>query len=319
MRRTISIRGSEPTRRTRGWALVVHGFVIPAGLAFVLLAATGVAAVSRTPVIATRLNERQPAASESYLAWQQNSAGHPKHYDLYVLPIGGEKFKVNAAGTEGVTGAIDGTTLVFQQYRYNESRSDLKLFDLVAKTTSNPPTGVNTKKWEYWPRLSGDWLLFGRHDVQSGNDDIVLFNLVTGEAQTLAHTSGWKRELDPGQISGDFAVWAKGTRTAWDVFVYDIGAGTTTQVPNPNHKYQWGSSVTATGTVYYGRSAAGCGSSSGLMSYPLGGPATKVVSLARGSDFVSSYAVTNSDASTSVYYDPGVCGQDSDIVKVTVP
>jgi hypothetical protein len=79
-----------------------------------------------------------------------------------------------------------------------------------------------------------------------------------------ALTSGWKRELSPGQVSGNFVAWWKETLTSEDVFVYDIVAGTTTQIPDPNHKNQWGSSVTARGppTTDEAAMAAGCPPSS---------------------------------------------------------
>ena len=38
------------------------------------------------------------------------------------------QFKVNAAGTNGANGGIDGDVLVYQQFKFK--RSDLKFFDL---------------------------------------------------------------------------------------------------------------------------------------------------------------------------------------------
>ena len=200
----------------------------------------------------------------------------------------------------------------------------MKLFDLVAKTASDPPAGVNTKQWEYRPSLDGEWLLFGRNNVRSGDRDILLFNLATEEAQTLAHTNGWNRTLAPGQVNGTFVVWEKSvwkhdTLVSYEVFVYDIASGTTTQIPNPNQKLQYGPSVTATGTVYYGRSGMGCGLSAKLMSYPIGGPATTAMKFPFGTDFGDSYALTEADGSTSVFYDPAECGADQDIYEVSLP
>jgi hypothetical protein len=200
----------------------------------------------------------------------------------------------------------------------------VKLFDLVAKTASDPPVGVNTKQWEYWPSLDGDWLLFGRLYLRSGDREVILFNVATGESQTLAHTVGWNRNLGPGQVSGTFAVWEKAvskhdTLVSDDVVVYDIASGTRTQIPNPNHRAQYSPSVTSTGTVYYVRSGWGCGVSVKLMSYPVGGSATTVVLLPDGVDVYSTYVVERPDGSTSVFYDPGECGGDSDIYEVNLP
>jgi hypothetical protein len=292
-------------------------------VSLVLVATTAGAAVTPTPVIATRLDERYAAASADYIAWQQNSKAHPKHYDVYVQPVGEEGYKVNAAGTEATTGGIDGTTLVYQEWGGKLNNSDVKLFDLTTATSSDPPTGVNTEDWEYWPSISGNWLLFGR-EFGPGDRSVVLFDLTTEESQTLAGSSGYKRILGPGQVNGSFAVWdrsvvKRGAVVSCEVFVYDIAAGTTTQIPNPNHRCQYAPSVTATGTVYYGRSGMGCGLSARLVSYPPGGPATTLVSLPRGTDFYSSYALTAADGTTSVFYDPTPCGGEADIYEVTVP
>lgn len=293
-------------------------------VSLMVVATAAGAAVAPTPVIATRLDERLPAVSADYIAWQQNSRAHPKHYDVYVQPLGGQGSKVNAARTEATTGGIDGATLVYQEFRNKLSASDVKLFDLTTATRSDPPTGVNTEDWEYRPSISGDWLLFGRHAIGSGDDTVVLFDLTTGESQTLAESSGNKRELWPDQVNGTFAVWHTAVLkdaelVSCEVFVYDIAVGTTTQIPNRNHRCQYAASVTATGTVYYGRSGMGCGLSVMLMSYPPGGPATTLVSLPRGTDFYSSYAVTASDGTTSVFYDPAPCGGAADIYEVAVP
>jgi hypothetical protein len=67
---------------------------------------------------------------------------------------------VNAPRTNGANGEIDGDWLVYQQFK--RGASDLKFFDLSSKRRSNPPRGVNTDQWEYWPSFSGQWLLFGR-------------------------------------------------------------------------------------------------------------------------------------------------------------
>ena len=289
------------------------------------LVATAVGAtITPAPVIDTRLDERNPAASADYLAWQQNSEARPRHYDVYVLPAGGESFKVNAAGTEGAMGGIDGTTLVYQEYQSKKIRSDLKLFDLASRTSSDLPNGVNTDEWEFWPSISRGMLLFGRHAIRSGNDSIILFDLSTGESLTLAESSGHSRSLSPGQVNGNFAVWDRtvfkhGALVSCEVFVYDMLAGTTTQVPNPRHLCQWGASVGPMGAVYYGRSGMGCGTWSKLMSYPYGGPPSVVVSLPRGTDFATSYALYESDGSTTVFFDPASCGDDEDIYKVNVP
>ena len=49
-----------------------------------------------------KVGEYQPVRGDTYLAWQQNTRQHPKHYDVFARPLaGGDKFKVNAAGDAG--------------------------------------------------------------------------------------------------------------------------------------------------------------------------------------------------------------------------
>lgn len=103
------------------------------------------------------------------------------------------------------------------------------------------------------------------------------------------------------------------------MFVYDIANQTTTTVPNPGPKCQYGSSVVSSGTVYYGRSGFRCGTKVTLNEFPVGGPSTKLLSLRRGVDFMSSYAVDNTDGTVDVFFDRSSCKPySSDIMKIAV-
>jgi IPT/TIG domain-containing protein len=264
----------------------------------------------------TSLTENEPAASVSYLAWAQNSAAHPNHLDVYAEPWGGSKIKVNAPHTSGENGGIDGKKLVYQQYTPSGAVSDIKFFDLVTHVRSNPPAGVNTSSFEYWPSISGQWLLFGR-TLPSGMSKVILFNRKTHHSRTLASmsTSQPHRLLGPDQVNGDYAVWEKYTGTACDVYKYTISSKTTMRIPNPNTKCQYASSVTSDGTVYFMRSAFQCGSSVSLRAYP---PTTTLVTLPKGKDVLDTYAVTDGNGDTSIFYDQGSCSTgNQDILQVT--
>jgi hypothetical protein len=259
----------------------------------------------------TSLSENEPAASADYLAWSQNSAAHPHHVDAYARPWGGAKFKVNAPHTSGEMGGIDGTTLVYQQ------NSDIKLFDLSSHQRTNPPAGVNTTNVEYWPSISGQWLLFGRI-LSSGKSKVILFNTSTHQSRTLASTSTASPFLGPDQVSGDYAVWERYTGAACDVYRYTISTKTTMLIPNPNSKCQYASSVTTDGTVYFMRSRSGilCGVAVSLRAYP---PTTTLVSLPNGKDVLDTYAVTDENGSTTIFYDQGSCSTfKQDILEVTI-
>ena len=76
----------------------------------------------------------------------------------------------------------------------------------------------------------------------------------------------------PGQVSGNWAVWDV-CRRVCNVYRRDIGAGTTTRIPNTlRGRYQYRPSVTADGTVYFVHSGQACGQNVRLVRQPLGGP-----------------------------------------------
>jgi IPT/TIG domain len=271
---------------------------------------TGTSSTSFTvaaEVLASFAREDQPAASAAsggFLAWQQNTPAHPKHYDAYAKPLGEARLKVNARGTSGALGGIDGTTLVYQESK--SGNSDVRLFDLLTlKRTS--PAGVNTNASEYRPSKSGIWLLFGRFSPASGIRKVILFDTSTKKARVLTKTSAKKTMLQPGQVSGDYVVWGKKTPKTCNVYLYTISSKTTTKIPNPLSKCQFGPSVTSAGTVFYGRSGFTCNSSFQLWKYPQGGPAAKLLSVGPGRFFSNTYAVSNENTTTSVLYDPGPC------------
>jgi hypothetical protein len=265
------------------------------------------------------LVENEPAASASYLAWSQNSAAHPNQFNAYARPWGGPKFRVNALHTQGEMGGIDGTTLVYQQEVPSRGVSDLKLFDLSSHQRTNPPAGVNTTSWEYWPSISGEWLLFGRI-LSSGKSKVILFNRLTHQSRTLASTSTANPFLGPDQVNGDFAVWERFTRSACDVFRYTISSQTTMRIPNPNSKCQYASSVTADGTVYFMRSGFDCGLNVSLRVWvEPQTTTTALVSLPKGRDVLDTYAVSNENGSTTIFYDRGSCHTGlQDILEVTI-
>src|SRR5436853_7009819 len=76
------------------------------------LAAVPASALSSTDqeLLGSRNVEALPAASESLLAWTENSHEHPHAFNAYARAIGGEPAtKLNAEGTKGYTSGIDGT------------------------------------------------------------------------------------------------------------------------------------------------------------------------------------------------------------------
>src|SRR5207342_357841 len=71
------------------------------------------------------------------------------------------------------------------------------------------------------------------------------------------------------QMNGNYVVWQKlvfsKTRDGRaiqpigvDVFLHDVAAATTTKIPSAEDVWQYGPSVDAEGTIYFGRSTSEC-------------------------------------------------------------
>jgi len=255
-----------------------------------------------------RVGEFQPVRGDNFLAWQQNTRSNPDQYDVYARPLGGgEKFKVDPGGKNGANGDIDGDVLVYQHF--GARRSQLRFFDLVGRDRSNPPPGVNTPQWEYWPSMSGQWLLFGRL-YDNGVRRIILFDLSTGTSRRLDKVEGDGSFLAPGQVSGDYAVWHTcRSATECDVVRYHISDATKTEIPNRGNRSQHSPSVTPDGTVYYARSGGECGEGVRLLRRPLEGGPSVLWRLPNGDDVGSTKTYVDSQGVATLLYDHFACGR----------
>ena len=109
-----------------------------------------------------------------------------------------------------------------------------------------------------------------------------------------------------------------------DVFLYDIAAATTTKIPNADTErpHQYGPSVDADGTMYFGRSSNACGKNAQLISRELDGTETVLYEFQPNRDLDHSVAVDNANNTTDVYFDRvslrGSCySERGDIVKLS--
>ena len=277
---------------------------------------------SATGIIATKADEFNPAATDTYIAW--NVYVH-KHYVVYAKQFGGTRFRVNPKGTQAWVGSIDGTTLTYQQFSFSTNTSDIYTYDLGTNARAKIGSPVSTSRWEYDGSASGEWVMFARY---YRNDDrkIFLYNTTTLELRPLAATSGRRWQLRADQINGNYAVWEKvlvrhGQLAGCNIFLYDILGATATKLDNPNERCQYAAAVNPVGTVYFARSGFGCGRNVFLRQEPLGASATTIVNFADNHDVSNLYALDNGDTTTDVYYDPYRCGgsYQADIVKVTEP
>jgi hypothetical protein len=294
-----------------------------AGLFLVGLVTAGVAwatLLTPEPVVTAKGRQFEVSATPggTYLAYDQSRPGHPNQFDVYVKPAGERRFKVN---TQGVAygGGIDSTTVIYQSVR--NGQSDLRLFDLVTHARS-APAGVNSKRWEWLPTISGDWILYGQQwGSRPVNGRVILHDTNTAETRILDEQIGKPRRLlSPGQVNGDFATWDRYTPLSHteNVFLYQISAQAKTKIPVPTGKVQYSSSVTPTGTVFYARSGLGCGTHVTLHEYA-SGTDTLLARLPNGYDSFRTFAVDEGAGVTSLYFERFQCSRGkSHIYKLTV-
>jgi hypothetical protein len=306
-----------------------RGLLLTVVAAFAALVAVPVAAalLAETPVAASARNELKPAADfhssgDELISFSRSRAGHPNRYDAILRRVsagGTTRIKLNTKG-QGFSGGIDSPLVAYQQVV--SGRSNIFIYDIDAVTRA-APDGVNTRRWEYGPTISGDWLLFGRDDNSGSRERVVLHGISTLEDRLLTQVTRLRYSVVPGQVQGN---WATYTRCApvCNVFRYDILQKTRMVLDKPltsPPRYQFGAAVTSAGVVYVARSGPRCGSNLKIVRYfGAGDPAmgTVVAALPKGKDIFSMFARENGDGSTDVFHDRIGCRTLRwDVYKVT--
>jgi hypothetical protein len=272
--------------------------ILAAGCA-VLLTATGAEALTEIKVRGTLKGEYQPVAADGYLGWQEFSQVTDR-FNAFVKPAGEDPIRLNTGTAQGAMGGIDGQTLAYQQYRPAAGISDIKLFDLVSRTRSDPPPGVNTGQWEYFPSISGPWFLFARI-ASNGWRRVILRNTATSETRILALANP-NQFLAPGQVNGDFAVWEKCAGGDCNVYRHQISTSDTEPVPNPG-RFQYAPSVADDGTMYFARHPLFCSERASIVRRPLGGSSSVLGKIKVNRDIGDTYVYTDGTGDNHVHYD----------------
>ncbi|HSD01589.1 MAG TPA: hypothetical protein VLB81_04430 [Gaiellales bacterium] len=271
--------------------------------AAVLFLAVAAQASTPVPVRATPANEMHPAAGYNwrkgieFVTWSQSRHGARGTFDAYLQRRGGPVVKLNKRG-HAWAGDVDVAQrlAVYQQVRGDDSR--IMLYNWVTKQRTAAPKAVNTAAWEFAPRIQGDYLLFGRQTWQTSPDtyEVLLYNRADGTLKTLdmiphGYTFG---ATIPGQVNGDWVVWAKATDN-WAtqrVYRYNLATGVTDEVPVATGRIDYAPSVTPDGTVYFVRSGAGCGDNVRILRFTgeAGTSTARVYALPAGRQIDSTYA-----------------------------
>jgi hypothetical protein len=282
-----------------------------------LVAAAGPArAATQIAVKATPAFEQVPGTGGgTYFAWTRGGRAR-----LFIQSAPGQPaFQVNGSRSRAFSGSIDGTTFVYQLAR--GGNSDIRSMDVVSHARS-APTGINTPRWEWHPTVSGDWILFGREAIARHRWRVLLHNATTHQTITLADVQGRAARADPGQVSGDYAVWDRCAHHVCNVYRYQISTHQTTRIPNTlTGRLQYFPSATSTGTVYFAHSGDGCGRNVKLIEWVEGQPLNVLAQFGPGRDITSTtQTVPDQVAGTDVYFDKFSCRDgESDIYEIVVP
>jgi hypothetical protein len=280
------------------------------------------------PVLTGPANQTQPAQGRAngkdVLVWTQAAAATPNRWNVFLRRGTSPAIRLNRRG-RGYNGDLAAPWVVYQQAV--GAKSDLKLYRLDTRKRVALPTGVNTKHWEWRPRISGNWILFGRQSVTSKRQSLLLVNRRTKAMRTLATVTGDHALLVPGQIAGDWVVWNTCTPVC-SAFRYSIAQRTKLKLGKPTgggepvHVYP--PAVTKGGIVYAGQGPEGCGNGAQLVRYGRAGDpptGTPLVSFPLGVDISWTYARRKADGSVDVLYSRATCSSPTgfDLFRITDP
>jgi hypothetical protein len=274
--------------------------------ALALLTATGaLAGLNPTPVVNTTNIDWESTRAPGYLAYTQNSAARPIHFDLWVKPDGEPRWRPTRRATQGAHPSIElGNTHLGDVLAWSKGTRDgwdLEFTDLGTKAPITVPDGINTNREEREPSVSGDHLLFAR-GPRSGApyaDTVILYDLATDTSTILDHTD--RGLVNAGWVAGDYAVWQKCPGSHCSIYRYQISTETTLKMP-ADVPVVYSPAVTAGGTVYYVRSGYSCGQHTKIVKVTDDG-ATKqtIYSFPDGVDGVDLFAYPNESKSVDLY------------------
>ncbi len=295
-------------------------------LAVALIAAPALAVITPTLVQGGPGDQIRGSANSGWVMWSTNTnTTNLDHYDTFARDtVGGAAFKVNAAGTAGLSGGLNGNTAKAIYQQTDGTASELFLYDLSTKVRSNPPTGINTKLWEWSPTMSPGYILFGRNSFRTLSSPwkVMLYNRTSGQSKILASVQNRCECIFPGQVTDQYATWTKCTASLCQSWYYRIATGVTAKIPNPQDKQTYYPAVASTsGNMYFARSNTGCGASTKIYRWNPATPGTTVLvtSLASGYDLsTSSLANRGADGHDDVDIAQLVCsGQfNADIYEI---
>jgi hypothetical protein len=276
----------------------------------VVICSAAVIAVVATPASAATLVKVEsgpeaqffPFVNATHLIWTHNSEQRPNRYNAFGrLLAGGDPFKLNEAGTNGYTGGIDPGTNVAIYQQTDGDRSSLWTIDLVTETRVKLDQPVNSRRWEWAPRISKAYILFQR-DVQ-GTSTLYLYDRAGDTLLPPLHTIDYDRAfMIAGAVGEQYATWTVCAQQC-NAFVYEIATDDKTKLPLPKGRNQYAPAVDEDrGNVYFVRSGNGCGLNVGIWrrAVDLSTPAEELVPLPDNIDTGWTFALDEDIANARV-------------------
>jgi hypothetical protein len=227
-------------------------------LVVVLMVPAG--AITPIPIVSTKADEFEPGSDGVWLGWSMNSTGHPRHYDAVAMKLAiGNRQRINPQGSEGRFGDVVRRTGVAVYQEYRGSVSNIVFYDLAARERLRAPKRVNSRDWEFDPRASSRYLLFGRDYLGSDVEDLLLYDRDRHVLRRLARVDDDRTTLVPGSAGRRWVTWTICDRTTCRAYLHRAGRGTF-KIPSPHGRPVYAPAVDERdGRVYVVRSGFGCG------------------------------------------------------------
>lgn len=166
---------------------------------------------------------------------------------------------------------------------------------------------MNTKRWEWGPRISSGYILFNLdyRNNREWHTAIELYDRSAGITTRLASWRTGKFNPPTGAVGETYATWTL-CSSSCRAYVYDIATATTSQIPTRNDLPQYAPVVDETNArLYYVRSATmSCGHKVVMLRLPvadLSQTPTKIAAMPDGIDI---------DSTMSLVPDPSTGGTD---------
>lgn len=275
--------------------------------------------VELEPVVTGRGADYNAFANDTYVVYTRWTRA--KGDVAFAKPLaGGATMRINAAGKNGITGGIDpGTNRVLYQ-QYSNRGSDLFFYDLDTGERSRVP-GVNTRHWEFGPRISSRFIAFAHDRVR--RTGIYSYLFVYERESGVRRTLGTWREppvIEVGPVGDRYLGYTLCTRRNCFAYLYDWETDTSVRIPTVSGQPQYAPVVDeVNATVYFTRSGL-CERNASIWRLPidLTGEATRILNLPRGIDtgWVSSLTANSISGGMDLYIERWDCARRTGDVYV---